>query len=136
MEEYPGLTTTVEWLSSPPPSGRSGVPSRGGDATGSKTINKKYTKQNYSYKSLASEGCPDGCSTGGCVCACLCPLSLRSSEAARCFSQMTPNEHTLITSRGLTTFEFVGRRLCDDVLFRSSCLLEPTVCATRGSDWS
>ena len=70
---------------------------------------------------------------------CVRPLSLRNSEPTRWFSQMTPDEHprrhhladgplssppcrwpTLIT---LTKFELVWRRLCDDVLFRSSCLL-------------
>ena len=92
-----------------------------------------------SFTSLASKGFPGGYSKSVCVCACVCPLSLRNSEPTRWFSQMTPDEHprrhhladgplssppcrwpTLIT---LTKFELVWRRLCDDVLFRSSCLL-------------
>ena len=77
---------------------------------------------------------------------CLCPLSLRNSEPTKWFSYMTPYEHpptpppcrwpTLITLRTLTKFELVWRRLCDEVVFRSSCLFERTLCATRGSDWS
>ena len=50
------------------------------------------SKRNF-FRSLASKGFPDGYSTGGCVCMRVCPLSLRSSEPTRWFSQMMPDEH-------------------------------------------
>ena len=72
--------------------------------------------------------------------------ALRNSEPTRWFSQTMPDEHpttpppwrwpALFTLRTPTKFQLVWRRLCDDVLFRSSCLFELTICATRGSDWS
>ena len=100
---------------------------------------------NNSFRSLASKGFPDGYSTGGCVCV---SAFIGSSEPTRWFSQMTPDEHprrhrladgplswpTLITLSTLTNFELVWRRLCDDVLFRSSCIFYPTQLANRSFD--
>ena len=56
--------------------------------------NKKCRLRQYFRLFCDWSGCiiisfPDGYSTGGCV----CPLSLRSSEPTRWFSQMTPDEY-------------------------------------------
>ena len=66
-------------------------------------------------------------------------LHLENSEPTMWFSQTMPGEHrptsppcrwsALITLRFLTKFKLVWRRLCDVVLFRSSCLFERTVTA-------
>ena len=72
-----------------------------------------------------------------CVCVCVRVLS-ENSEPTTLFSQKTPDEHpptpppcrwpAFITLRTPTKFQLVWRRLYD-VLFRSSCLLERTLCA-------
>ena len=65
-------------------------------------------------------------------------LHYKNSEPTIWFSQMTPDKHpptplpcrwpSLVTSRTLTKFQLVWRRLCD-VLFRSSSLFERALTA-------
>ena len=89
----------------------------------------------------ASKGLPSGYSKSVCLYVCV-DLHPESSEPTMLISQTTPNEHpsTLLPSRwpafitlpALAKFQLVWRRLCDAVLFRSSCLFEHTltsVCA-------
>ena len=71
-----------------------------------------------------------------CVCNRMPP---EKCEPTRWFSRTTPDEHPttspprrwppLITLRTPTKFQLVRRRLCDDVLFRSSCLFLRILCA-------
>ena len=94
-----------------------------------------------------SKGLPRGYSRSVCVCVCV-RLHSENFEPTTWFGEMTPDEHpptpppcrwpAPITLRTPTKFQLVWCRLCDVVLFRSSCLFERTlaaVCASRGSDW-
>ena len=101
-----------------------------------------YCMVDNSFRSLASKGFPSGYSKS--VCACV-RMPSENSESMRWFSQTTPDEDpptpppcrwpALITLRTSTKFQLVWRRLCDGVLFRSSCFFQRTLCATRGSGW-
>ena len=80
-----------------------------------------------------------------CVCVCVSAFTqkLRTYEVVFAnYAWRTPltpppcGWSTLITSCTLTKFEVVWRRLCGDVLFRSSRFFERTLCDTRGSTWS
>ena len=79
------------------------------------------------------------------VCMCVYPHALRNVRTYEVISQTTPDEHpsttppcqwtALITLSTPTKGPLVRRRLCDDVLFRSSCRFQHTLCAARGSEW-
>ena len=87
----------------------------------------------YSFRSLASKGFPSGYSKSVCV-----RLHSENSEPTM-FSQTTPDEKkptpppcrwpALITLPTLAKFQIVWRRICDVVLFPSSCLVEHTLTA-------
>ena len=95
----------------------------------------------FSFRTLAFKGFPSECSKSVCV-----RLHSENSEPKTLVSQTTPDEHpptpppcrsrALVTSRTPTKCQLVWHRLCDDVLFRSSCLFKRTLCDTRGSTWS
>ena len=82
----------------------------------------------YSFRRLASNGFPSGCSKSVCV-----RLHSESSEPMIFFSQTMPDEHpptlppsrwpALITLPTLAKFQLVWRRLCDVVLL-PSCLVK------------
>ena len=97
----------------------------------------------YSFKSLSSKVFPSGYSENVCVCV---RMPSENFEPTMWFLQTSPDEHppkslpcgwrALITLRTPTTFQLVWCRLCDDVLLRSFCLFEGTLCASRVSDWA
>ena len=101
-------------------------------------------KQMYSVGRLASEGFTRGYSKSVCV-----RMPSENFEPTRLFSHTTPDAHpptppprrwpARITCRIPTKFQLVWRRLynqCDDVLFRSPCFFERTLCATGRSEYS
>ena len=94
----------------------------------------KHAWECNSFRILDSKGFPSAYSKSVCV-----RLRSKSSEPTMLISQTTPDEHprtpppwrwpTFITFPTLTTFRLVSRRLCNAVLFRSSCLFEHTLTA-------
>ena len=89
---------------------------------------------NISLRSLASKGFPSGYAKSVCV-----RLHPENSEPTMLISQTTPEEYpsmpppcrwpALITLPNIAKFQLAWRRLCDVVLFRSSCLFEHTLTA-------
>ena len=87
-----------------------------------------------SFRSLASKGFHSGYSKSVCV-----RLHSENSEPTMLFYQTTPDEdpptpppcrwQALITLPTLAKLQLVWRRLCDAVLFLSSCIVEHTLTA-------